>query len=140
MIKNILFDLDGTLADTALDLSNALNAVRLSYKLPKLPIDTIRPTVSQGASMMIKVGFDVEVGDPKFDEIHKKFLEIYSENIAEETKLFEGMDAVLEKIDNNKPITSINLFIKKLDTFLYILFISIIMNQINHFVSFNNYC
>ena len=102
MIKNILFDLDGTLVDTALDLANALNAVRLSYKLPKLPIDTIRPTVSQGASVMIKVGFDVEVGDPKFDEIHKKFLEIYSENIAEETKLFEGMDAVLEKFDNNK--------------------------------------
>ena len=102
MIKNILFDLDGSLVDKALDLANALNAVRLSYKLPKLPIDTISPTVSQGASVMIKVGIDVEVGDPKFDEIHKKFLEIYSENIAEETKLFEGMDAVLEKFDNNK--------------------------------------
>ena len=107
MIKNILFDLDGTLVDTALDLTNALNAVRLSYKLPELPIDTIRPTVSLGASMMIKVGFDVEVGDPEFDEIRKKFLKIYSENIAEETKLFEGMDAVLEKLDNNKKVWGI---------------------------------
>ena len=73
MIRNILFDLDGTLVDTALDLTNALNAVRLSCKLPQLPIETIRPTVLQGASMMIKVGFGVEVGDPEFDEIRKKF-------------------------------------------------------------------
>ena len=107
MIRNILFDLDGTLLDTALDLANALNAVRLSCKLPQLPIETIRPTVSQGASMMIKVGFGVEVGDPEFDEIRKKFLKIYSENIAEETKLFEGMKEVLEKLEKTEKVWGI---------------------------------
>ena len=114
MIRNILFDLDGTLLDTALDLANALNAVRLSCKLPQLPIETIRPTVSQGASMMIKVGFGVEVGDPEFDEIRKKFLKIYSENIAEETKLFEGMEEVLEKIENTKKGATLQSIVKPL--------------------------
>ena len=78
MIKSILFDLDGTLADTAPDLSNALNAVRLSYKLPKLPIETIRPTVSQGAGVMIKVGFGIDEDDPEFDVIREKFLIVSS--------------------------------------------------------------
>ena len=102
MIKNVLFDLDGTLADTAPDLANALNAVRLWRKLPKIPIDVIRPTISLGANVMIKLGFNLEIGEPGFDEIKEKFLDFYSANIAIETKLFEGMDAVLEKFDNNK--------------------------------------
>ena len=102
MIKNILFDLDGTLADTALDLTNALNSVRLSYELTELPTEIIRPTVSLGAAAMIKVAFNIEKEDPEFDEIHKKFLKCYSENIAEETKLFEGMEKVLERLENTK--------------------------------------
>ena len=48
MINHILFDLDGTLADTADDLANALNAIRLKHDLPKLPKEIIRPTVSLG--------------------------------------------------------------------------------------------
>ena len=100
MIKNVLFDLDGTLADTAPDLANALNAVRLWRKLPKIPIDVIRPTISLGANVMIKLGFNLEVGEPGFDEIKEKFLDFYSANIAIETKLFEGMDDVLKKIEN----------------------------------------
>jgi phosphoglycolate phosphatase len=107
MIKSILFDLDGTLADTAPDLSNALNAVRLSYKLPKLPIETIRPTVSQGAGVMIKVVFGIDEDDPEFDVIREKFLNIYSDNIAEETNLFKGIEGVLKKLEDDKKIWGI---------------------------------
>ena len=107
MIRNILFDLDGTLADTALDLTNALNAVRITFKLSELPIEIIRPTVSQGAGVMIKTAFNVEEGDPEFDKIRKEFLKIYSENIAEETKLFDGMEEVLEKIEKAKKVWGI---------------------------------
>ena len=102
MIKSILFDLDGTLADTAPDLSNAINTVRLSYKLPELPIDIIRPTVSQGASAMIKVGFGIDESNPEFDVIREKFLKIYSNNLSEETTLFRGMDGVLKKLEDDK--------------------------------------
>jgi phosphoglycolate phosphatase len=102
MIKNILFDLDGTLANTALDLANALNAVRLSCELPELPIDIIRPTVSLGANAMIKLGFGFEEGHPEFEEIRRKFLHLYSKNIAQETHLYEGIEEVLKKIERTK--------------------------------------
>ena len=102
MIKNILFDLDGTLANTALDLANALNAVRLSCELPELPIDIIRPTVSLGANAMIKLGFGFEEGHPELEEIRRKFLHLYSKNIAQETHLYEGMEEVLKKFECTK--------------------------------------
>jgi phosphoglycolate phosphatase len=102
MINNVLFDLDGTLADTALDLANALNAIRLSRKLPELSIDIIRPTVSLGANVMIKLGFGLEEGHPDFEKIRKKFLNLYSENIAQETHLYEGMEEVLETLESDK--------------------------------------
>ena len=56
MIEHILFDLDGTLADTADDLANALNAIRLNHGLTSLPNQVIRPTVSLGGDAMIKLG------------------------------------------------------------------------------------
>jgi N-acetyl-D-muramate 6-phosphate phosphatase len=99
MINNVLFDLDGTLADTARDLANALNAVRLTRDLPELPFELIRPTVSHGGNAMIKRAFDLEMGDPGFDEIREQFLNYYLENIAEETKLFEGMEELLLSLE-----------------------------------------
>ena len=102
MIKSILFDLDGTLADTAPDLAGALNAVRLSRNLPELPNKVIRPAVSLGASMMIKVGFDIEEGHSDYEEIRENFLRIYSENIANKTKLFDGIEVALSELENTK--------------------------------------
>ncbi len=101
MIKNILFDLDGTLADTAPDLANALNAIRLKHGLEKLPLETISPTVSLGGNAMIKLAFDLEEGDSGFDEIRDQFLNHYLENIAEETRLYEGMENILRTLENN---------------------------------------
>jgi N-acetyl-D-muramate 6-phosphate phosphatase len=101
MIDNILFDLDGTLADTALDLANALNAIRLKHNLPKLPSKLIRPSVSLGGNAMIKLAFDLEEGEPGFDDIRDQFLNHYLENIAQETQLFEGMEEVLLSLEND---------------------------------------
>ncbi|HIF51804.1 MAG TPA: HAD family hydrolase [Thiotrichaceae bacterium] len=103
MIDNILFDLDGTLADTAPDLANALNAIRLKHGFEKLPLETISPTVSLGGNAMIKLAFDLEEGQSGFDGIRDQFLNHYLENIAEETKLYAGIEEVLQSIeDNNK--------------------------------------
>ena len=107
MIKHILFDLDGTLADTALDLAYALNVVREWKELPEIPIDLIRPTVSLGANVMIKLGFNLEVDQLGFDEIKKKFLDVYAKNIARETKLFDGMADVLNRLEDEKKIWGI---------------------------------
>jgi N-acetyl-D-muramate 6-phosphate phosphatase len=101
MIDNVLFDLDGTLADTAPDLANALNAIRLKHDLDKLPLELISPTVSLGGNAMIKLAFDLEEGEPGFDEIREQFLNHYLENIAAETRLFDGMEKVLDSLENN---------------------------------------
>ncbi len=104
MINHILFDLDGTLADTADDLANALNAIRLKHNLPKLPKEVIRPTVSLGGNAMIKLAFDLEEGNTGFDSVRDEFLNHYRANIAQETRLFDGMEEVLLTLEKeNKP-------------------------------------
>lgn len=104
MIKHILFDLDGTLADTADDLANALNAIRLKHELAILPKEVIRPTVSLGGNAMIKLAFDLEEGDTGFESIRDEFLNNYRANIAQETRLFDGMGELLLSLESeNKP-------------------------------------
>ena len=101
MISNVLFDLDGTLADTAQDLANALNAVRHIHDMSALPFETIRPTVSLGGNAMIKLAFGLEEKDPGFIDIRDQFLDYYRKNIANETRLFEGMEEVLNSLDRD---------------------------------------
>jgi N-acetyl-D-muramate 6-phosphate phosphatase len=104
MIEHILFDLDGTLADTADDLANALNAIRLKYELTTLPKEVIRPTVSLGGNAMIKLAFNLEEGDSGFESIRDEFLNYYRANIAQETRLFDGMEELLLSLESeNKP-------------------------------------
>ncbi len=101
MIDTILFDLDGTLADTAGDLANALNAIRLQYDLPQLPHHVIRPVVSHGSIAMIKLAFNLPQESVEFETIRTEFLQYYRDHIANETRLFDGMEAVLQSIEDN---------------------------------------
>ena len=99
MIRAVLFDLDGTLADTAADLARALNAIRVKYARPALPLARIRPLVSLGAAAMLKLAFAVEPGNTRFAGLRAEFLNCYAANIARETHLFEGMESVLNDIE-----------------------------------------
>ena len=99
MIRAVLFDLDGTLADTAADLARALNAIRVKYARPALPLARIRPLVSLGAAAMLKLAFAVEPGAARFAGLRAEFLNCYAANIARETRLFEGMESVLNDIE-----------------------------------------
>ncbi|MGH8660143.1 MAG: HAD-IA family hydrolase [Burkholderiales bacterium] len=99
MIKAILFDLDGTLADTAPDLTFALNRVRGARGLPPLPLAATRPYASQGARGLIGVGFDLHPGDPGYDALRDEFLSAYAENLCRETRLFAGMPELLDRLD-----------------------------------------
>ena len=101
MIKNVLFDLDGTLADTAPDLAGALNAIRIQNNLPALPLETISPTVSLGGNAMIKLAFDLEEGDSGFEEIREQFLNYYLEHIADQTRLYDNMEELLTSLEND---------------------------------------
>lgn len=96
-IKTVLFDLDGTLADTAPDLAGALNHVLKSHNYEPLPYETIRPYVSHGGVALITLGFGKE--HPEFDTLYQELLQYYHNNIANETTLFSGMDELLLELE-----------------------------------------
>jgi 2-phosphoglycolate phosphatase len=96
-LRAVLFDLDGTLLDTAPDMVGALNRLREEYSLAPLPFDAVRSAVSHGAGRVVKTGF------PNADEQHlpalqQRFLEIYRGELCRETQLFAGMDEVLDAL------------------------------------------
>jgi phosphoglycolate phosphatase len=93
-LRAILFDLDGTLLDTAPDMAGALNGLRAERRLAPLPYATVRPQVSHGAARLVKLGFPDADADT-FAALQARFLEIYSGALSRETRLFDGMDGVL---------------------------------------------
>ena len=101
MIKAVLFDLDGTFADTAPDLAEALNKVRLENGLPALPLASVRLETSNGAHALIRLGFELDDSDPEFSLLKDKLLENYRKNIAQYTRLFDGIDDLLDKLDQD---------------------------------------
>lgn len=98
--RTVLFDLDGTLADTAPDLTAALNRVRAEQGLPALPLADVRPIVSLGGRAMVKLAFGLAPSDPQFDDVHRRFLAHYGANVAERTQLFPGMAGVLDHLED----------------------------------------
>ncbi len=99
MIQAVFFDLDGTLADTAPDLAAALNASLRHFGRPPLPFERIRPVVSHGARAMIELGFGLKPGDSGYDAVRQHFLAHYQTHIARHTRLFEGMDELLTRLE-----------------------------------------
>ncbi|MFO1503093.1 MAG: HAD-IA family hydrolase [Steroidobacteraceae bacterium] len=94
-IRAVLFDLDGTLLDTAPDLVGALNAVRIEQGREPLPFDLARTQVSHGSSGLIRLGFPDLSGDP-LEALRLRLLEIYSQHLAGGTRLFDGCQQVLD--------------------------------------------
>lgn len=97
-IKTVLFDLDGTLADTAPDLAASLNHVLKNHDYDPLPYEIIRPIVSHGGMALVTLGFGED--HPDFDSLYKELLEYYKNNIANETTLFPGMNELLQELEN----------------------------------------
>ena len=98
-LRSVLFDLDGTLLDTAPDLAAALNHVLVTNGRDALPFETIRPWVSHGGLVLIKNGFNIEQNAPQFDELRQQLLQYYHNNLSVHTRLFSGMSDVLEKLE-----------------------------------------
>jgi len=98
-IQTVLFDLDGTLLDTAPDLAQALNATLQANGRAALPFEQIRPVVSHGGSALIRLGFRLERQHPQFAPLHTQFLDYYQAHIADRTRLFPGMEEVLQHIE-----------------------------------------
>jgi phosphoglycolate phosphatase len=96
--RAVLFDLDGTLADTAPDLAAALNKLRSGQGLPPLGLERLRPFASAGARGLVHAGFGVKPGDEDYDALRTAFLEAYRENTCVHTQLFPGIAELLAEL------------------------------------------
>ena len=99
--RGVLFDLDGTLADTAPDLADALNHVLARHGREPLPFETIRAVVSHGGAALIRLGFAITPDSPDFDAKRQQLLDYYERNLCRRTRLFDGMDEVLATIEQH---------------------------------------
>ena len=96
-VRAVLFDLDGTLLDTAPDMVGALNALRREKSLASLPYEAVRGGVSHGAARVVRTGFP-DADPQSFAALQRRFLEIYRGALSSGTRLFPGMEAVLETL------------------------------------------
>lgn len=97
--RAVLFDLDGTLADTAPDLALAANRMLRARGLPEVPVAALRPFASSGARGMLGVAFQVTPDAPSYEELKAEFLALYAEALAVHSTLFDGITALLSALE-----------------------------------------
>jgi phosphoglycolate phosphatase len=97
---SVLFDLDGTFADTAPDLAFALNQLLKSEGRPPLPLALIRPHASHGGNALLKLGFGLVPGEPGFAELRETYLAIYRDHVAQDTRMFPGFAELLAALES----------------------------------------
>lgn len=95
----VLFDLDGTLADTAPDLAGALNQLLLEQGREPLPLAQLRPHVSSGARGLIGAGLGLSPADAPYPALQQRFLAIYQDALCVDTRLFDGIAEHLTELE-----------------------------------------
>ncbi|MDW7598688.1 MAG: HAD-IA family hydrolase [Nitrosomonadaceae bacterium] len=102
MIEAVLFDLDGTLADTAPDLGYALNQQRIARGLSTIPLELIRTEASAGARGLLGLGFNISPSDSDYPDMREEFLDLYAARLCHDTQLFPGVSELLDQLDIRK--------------------------------------
>jgi len=100
MFDAVLFDLDGTLADTAPDLAGAVNRLRAEEGLAPVAYSKLRPYTSQGARGLLNAGFGITREHADYARLSERFMAIYAANLCVETKLFDGMAELLDQLES----------------------------------------
>ena len=98
MTTLVLFDFDGTLADTAPDLAAAANRQRTRSGLPPLPLEYLRPYASAGARGLLRAALDMTPEHPEYEAHRQQFLKDYEQAMTVHSRLFDGVPALLERI------------------------------------------
>jgi 2-phosphoglycolate phosphatase len=98
-IRAVVFDLDGTLLDTAPDFVVVVNQLRAEHQLPPLPADLIRASVSNGARALVSLAFDIDEQAAHFDTLRERLLAIYLTHLAVHTVFFPGVEELLETLN-----------------------------------------
>jgi 2-phosphoglycolate phosphatase len=94
-VRAVLFDLDGTLIDSAPDLGAAADLMRVSRGLPSLPLIHYRPMAGAGARGMLKLALDIDPEHLDYETLKQEFLGLYEVNMTERTQAFEGVDQLI---------------------------------------------
>ncbi|TXI10029.1 MAG: HAD family hydrolase [Polynucleobacter sp.] len=102
LFKGVFFDLDGTLADTAPDLVAAANLLRQSRQLAALPFEELRPKASAGARGLIEGAFGYSPDHPDFLMLRDEFLSNYEKNICVNSRLFDGIEELLQTFEDHQ--------------------------------------
>ena len=98
--RALLFDLDGTLADTAPDLAAAVNKLRTLRGLLPAPYELLRPVASAGARGLIGAAFGITPAEVGYEELRIAFLDHYAAQIADKTTLFAGIETLLSRLQH----------------------------------------
>lgn len=101
-LKAVLFDMDGTLLDTAPDFVAVCQAMRAARELPPLNEQVIRDVVSGGARAMVSATFGLDVGADGFEALRLEFLERYQQHCAVLSRPFDGMAELLADIEASR--------------------------------------
>lgn len=102
MTAAVLFDLDGTLADTAPDLGGALNRLLVEEGRAPIALDLSRPHTSSGARGMIGVGFAITPTDSRYERLKDRFLALYEQHLCVESRLFDGVSELLDALESRR--------------------------------------
>lgn len=100
-INTVLFDLDGTLIDTAPDMAAALDLLCDEEHHTRLPYCNVRPIVSNGSVALVKLAFGDDLDEQTLDRLKIRYLEIYQDNLAVHSRLFDEMDQLLKQLEKN---------------------------------------
>lgn len=98
-VEAVLFDLDGTLLDTANDLGEALNFVLKNHNFPEVSEECYRPVASNGALGLLSLGFGEHLNDYHYDTLRDSLLNYYEGNIARHTCLYPGVETLLLQLN-----------------------------------------
>lgn len=98
-VDAVLFDLDGTLVDSAPDLAGAANDLRAAAGMAPLPLATLRPMVGAGARGMVGLALGLAPGDPGYEEARAAFLARYAQRLLQDTCAFAAVEPLLRGLD-----------------------------------------